>query len=49
MTDNELIAEFMGVPQLDDNGTRVWDTTGSNKLIYDGLTLGHILCGLTSK
>lgn len=35
LTDNEVIAKFMGVPKLiGHNGETLWDTTGSNKLIY---------------
>lgn len=33
-TDNELIAEFMGVPQINDNGVIVWDNQRTGKTIY---------------
>jgi hypothetical protein len=33
-SDNELIAEFMGVPQINDNGVIVWDYQATGKKIY---------------
>lgn len=46
LTDNEVIAEFMGVPKLYENGKTLWDTSGSNKLIY--ALPGHCLQYRTS-
>lgn len=34
MKDNELIAEFMGVPKLTDKNGFVWDVSGTGKGIY---------------